>query len=287
MVQGGLTKSSNPGFERGGFRNHVVKMLSVIFPERGLGGVICCIDNLELLQESEIAKQKLEQLRDNLLQIQGLCWVLCGALGITYGVASSPRLDGYLHRPIELSEVDKSLASDILKSRISAYSRESDPYLPITQTSFDQLYEILKGNLRTVLSYTGNYCQAAADGKLPQGDAEKNAEFQAWLSSESEAAYEVARSALTPKTMEVFHIATSGTGTFSPSDYEKFDTTSMQALRPYIKSLEDVSLLQSVKDDKDQRRKTIQVTAKGWLVEHYVKKHQEVSPVPVVGPELT
>lgn len=270
VVQAGMQVNSNPGFERGGLRNSILNVLRQVFPEQGQGGVICCIDNLELLQESNKARHLMEQLRDVLLQVQGLCWVLCGALGITYGVASSPRLDGYLHRPIELKEMDKSFAPTILRSRIEVFADRTDPYLPINQSEFDLLYGVVRGNLRTVLSYTDNYCQAVADGTIPTSSAEKRERFFKWLDEEAKAAYTVARTALTPKTLRVFNKATSGAGTFSPGDFEAFGLTSMQTFRPYIKSLEDVSLVVSTQDDTDKRRKTIQVTAKGWLLDYYL-----------------
>jgi Cdc6-like AAA superfamily ATPase len=268
--QGGVSTTSNPGFERAGLRETILKCLEELFPNADQGGVICCIDNLELLQESSKARMLLEQLRDPLLQANGLCWVLCGALGITYGVVSSPRLDGYLHRPIELKEMDKSFAPAILRSRIEVFARVESPYLPINQSEFSDLYTIVRGNLRTVLSYSDNYCQAVADGVLPNTEEEKRDRFHQWLRNEAESSYEASRSVLTPRTIEVFQKATSESGTFSPGDFEEFKFGSMQAFRPYIKSLEDVSLVVSTQDDTDKRRKTIQVTAKGWLAAHYL-----------------
>ncbi|MDR3714364.1 MAG: AAA family ATPase [Puia sp.] len=270
LVQGGMTVNSNPGFERAGFRESILRVLAELFPDSGMGGVVCCIDNLELLQESSKARMLLEQLRDQLLQAQGLCWVLCGALGITYGVVSSPRLDGYLHRPIELKEMDKSFAPAILDSRIEAFASRPGPYLPINQSEFSDLYSIVRGNLRTVLSYSGNYCQVVADGVLPVTVKEKRERFFAWLNAEAQSAYDAARTVLTPRTLEVFNKATSESGTFSPGDYETFAFSSTQAFRPYIKSLEDVQLVVSTQDDTDKRRKTIQITPKGWLVDYYL-----------------
>ncbi len=42
----------------------------------------------------------------------------------------------------------------------------------------------------------------------------------------------------------------------------------MQVLRPKIVELEKIGLLVSTQDDTDKRRKTIQITPKGWLVAH-------------------
>ena len=115
-------QNTGQGFERSGLPKLVSDALSKIFPEENDGGVICCIDNLELLQTYAEAKRRIEELRDDLLQIRGLRWVLCGALGITYAFATSARLDGYLHRPIALPEIAPSHSDEILASRMSVFS---------------------------------------------------------------------------------------------------------------------------------------------------------------------
>jgi hypothetical protein len=55
-------------------------------------------------------------------------------------------------------------------------------------------------------------------------------------------------------------------GIFSPSDFEAFGFNSIPAFRPHIRDLESTGLVVSTQDDGDKRRKTIQVTPKGWLV---------------------
>jgi len=57
VLQGGMQVSLNtsPGFERSGFRKSVLDLLKQLFPNAADGGVVCCIDNLELLQESGLA----------------------------------------------------------------------------------------------------------------------------------------------------------------------------------------------------------------------------------------
>jgi hypothetical protein len=268
----GVQTSQNvgSGFERIGVRRLITEALRTLFPDESDGGVVCCIDNLELLQTSEDAKRRIEELRDELLQIQGLRWVLCGALGITYGFATSPRLDGYLHRPIVLKEVDKSFATEILTSRVQVFAARKETYLPILENDFDLLYTVLRGNLRNVLSYTDNYCQAVADGEAPTNPEEKHASFGKWLSGEAEAAHKVAKATLTPTTLTVFKLACDS-GAFAPGDFAAFGFETAQALRNYIKSLETVDLIVSVRDDKDKRRKTIQVTPKGWLVNYKIQ----------------
>lgn len=275
VVQGGRQAETNTGagFERSGFRKAVTTWLNRIFPSPREGGVICTIDNLELLQSSDEARRVLEQLRDELFNINGLRWVLCGSLGIIFGVVSSPRLEGYLHNPVEIGEIGHDSAREILASRLKAFRAKAEPYLPLTETAFEKLYTVLKGNIRSVLAQADNYCQWVADRELPDSHETKDVMFEAWLNEQAEAAYFAARQNLRPKAFEVFQKAT-GKVVFSPSDFEDFGFNSIPAFRPHVKDLEDAGALVSTQDEGDKRRKTIQVTPKGWLIEYYLKKQE-------------
>jgi hypothetical protein len=270
VVQGGAQRETNTGagYEQSGFRKAVTTWLETIFPTPESGGVICTIDNLELLQSSDAARDMLERLRDELFNIPGIRWVLCGSLGIIYGVVSSPRLEGYLHKPIEISEIGDSHAVEILKSRIDAYAG-SAYYIPLLPVHFEALYNILRGNLRSVLSYADDYCQWVMDRKQPGTDGEKEVYFQEWLSEQSGSAFTAVRQELRPKAMEVFGRACEKI-VFSPSDHNDFGFNSIPAFRPHIRDLESVGLLVSTQDEGDKRRKTIQVTPKGWMVKHHL-----------------
>jgi hypothetical protein len=278
VVQAGSQRETNTssGFERSGFRKWVFTWLEQVFPTSDSGGVICTIDNLELLQSSETARALLEQLRDELLNVRGIRWVLCGALGIVYGVVASPRLEGYLHKPIEVLGIDDQYAPEILTSRIATYALDPDScYLPLRSEDFARLYDLLQGNLRSVLSYADDYCQHVADrGVEPVTNEDKAVTFTAWLKGQCNDAYEAVRQELRPKALEVFDVAVRAQGVFSPSDFATFGFNSIAAFRPHIRDLEAVGLVVSTKDDGDKRRKTIQVTPKGWLVqEHLTRKN--------------
>lgn len=274
LIQGGKQQETNTGagFERSGLKKAVVAWLEQIFPDPDAGAVVCAIDNLELLQSSETARNKLEQLRDELFNLPGLRWVLCGSLGIIYGVVTSPRLDGYLHKPIEIAEIGGEHVSELLQSRIEGYAKtEAVPYLPLTENSFKRLYEVLRGNLRSVLNQADEYCRWMFDRITPADDAAKDREFDEWLATQAAETYEAAKGQLRPKPLEVFNLACERI-IFSPGDFAEFGFANMQAFRPHIRDLENVQLLVSTQDDSDKRRKTIQVTGHGWLVKHHLDR---------------
>ena len=160
-ISGGTTSETNTstGFERSGFRKAVTEWLLNIFPDVSDGGVVCVIDNLELLQSSEEARALVEQLRDTVFTVAGLRWVLCGALGIVYGVVASPRLDGYLQSPVQVGEVSEQHAEQILSNRLKAFAKPGcTPSPPLLSSDFAQLYKLLHGVLRSVLNLADDYC---------------------------------------------------------------------------------------------------------------------------------
>ncbi len=263
----GTDANTSSGFEQSGFKKIIQSWLEQIYPNGDGGGVVCILDNLELLQTTEAARALLEQLRDVLFTIPGLRWVLCGATGIMHSVAASPRLDGFLHAPIEISGLGQNSIGDVYLSRIKAFSIElANASLPITASDFDRLYTILNKNLRSLLSYADNYCMWVSERSVPLRDDERQRLFAQWLEEESGKILEASRSQLGDRAWEVFDNAVMLGGTFSPSDYQAFGCTSPQALRPQVKDLEEVHLLTSLREETDKRRKTIQVTPKGFLV---------------------
>lgn len=267
----GSQASESFGFERSGFRKTVELWLKEVFPSPAFGAVVCVIDNLELLQRSETARKLLEQLRDPILTIPGLRFVLCGATGITWSLASSPRLEGILHSPQEVSGVPTPLAATILESRRKAFAiDENATFLPVLANDFEKLYEILNKNLRALLHHVDDYCIWVSDRGQPQTDEQKHLAFLKWLGEQCRAIFDAANQNVTKRGWEIFDVAVSLGGAFSPNDYGKFGCASAQALRPFVKMLEEANLLQSWREDtQDKRRKSILVTARGLLVAHH------------------
>lgn len=266
-----IETNTGDGFTLSGFPAAVKNMLARVFPEESSGGVICVIDNLELLQTSEAARDLLEALRDELFNVQGLRWVLCGALGIVRGVTSSPRLDGMMFEPIDVKKIPEESVMQIYSSRVETFKEVDTPYLPIVSGSFLRLYRILLGNIRALLGHTDEYCQHVGEQDLhPESDADKQELFESWLYEKCRSAHDAAQATVGDRAWEVFTDAVVLDGLFAPSDFEHFRFNTSQAFRPHVKDLEDAGLVVSTKDEGDRRRKTIQITPKGWLVNNYL-----------------
>ena len=263
--------NTGEGYTLSGFPSTVKNILSRVFPGEGSGGIICVIDNLELLQTSEAARDLLEAHRDELFNEQGLRWVLCGALGIVRGVTSSPRLDGMMFDPIDVKKIPDESVGEIYTSRVEAFADSPDPYLPLVQSDFVRLYGILFGNIRALLGHTDEFCQFVSEQDLrPDSELEKQKLFKGWLEQKCRTAYDSARAVVGVRAWDVFADAVILEGLFAPSDFEHFGFNSSQAFRPHVKDLEDAGLVVSTKDEGDRRRKTIQITPRGWLVNHHL-----------------
>jgi hypothetical protein len=145
------------GFRDDGFQATIDGWLAECFPSRELGGFICLIDNLELLETSQAARRQLEALRDSMLNRPGLRWVLCGARGIVRSAASSARLHGVLSDPIELGPLSDAMVSEAINRRIKIFASHGEVYAPVNTDGFTHIYRVLNRNLRDALKYCEDY----------------------------------------------------------------------------------------------------------------------------------
>lgn len=266
----GSQTNDSAGFAASGLIKLVTQWLESIFPDDQTGGIVCVIDNLELLETSAVARRTIESLRDTLFTIKGIRWILCGAHGIINSVVSSQRLVGHLGQPLTVEPLQLAKAQDVFTARVSAFKDHArrDQYLPLLEDDFHKLYLIVNRNLRQSLAYANEYCLNVAEvDQMPSGDTEKAHRFNFWLKRRAGEIRDAVKSQLTPRAMLFFSDSINKMkGDFSPSDFEQLGFNSLPAMRPHVRNLEEVGLLQAEKDDGDQRRKTISVTGKGWLL---------------------
>jgi len=267
---GGGQTNDAMGYVESGFIKQVTQWLESIFPDRATGGVVCVIDNLELLETSEMARRTIEALRDTLFTICGIRWVLCGAHGIIHSVVASPRLVGYLGEPVSIKRLRLQQAQAVFDARTQVFKDhlKAKQYLPLLSDDFHNLYMILGENLRQSLASANAYCLSIAEhGSSPETDDAKRERFNTWLKSNAKAITSSIENQLGPTALKLLRdVATLMSGEFTPSDFLALGFNSIAALRPHVKGLEDVGLVETAKDESDQRRRTITVTGKGWLV---------------------
>lgn len=269
-IGGGVGTAPNltEGFSSLGFQNQVNLLLKRAFPSKKSGGVICVIDNLELLEKSKTAQRALEAMRDKVLSAHGIIWVICGARGIVRGVASSNRLQGYLSKPIDVKPLALDKLDGLIERRVDEYSihlGEADP--PVEQDGFVHIFKISNENLRTALKFCSDFSEWLLENDHKDiTPAAKLELLEVWLAEEADDFAAAVK--LTPKPLEIFEGIINQGGSISPSDHALFGYDKPEGMRQQIKTLEDAGLVDSTVDESDQRRRTISVTPKGWIVDY-------------------
>ncbi len=240
--------NDSAGFEREGFINVVQSWLQNIFPSYGSGGVVCVIDNLEILESASAARKTLEALRDTLFNQQGLRWVFCGASGILTGVTASARLQDYLLPLVELKPLAADDLGDVLEARINEYvPAGKEFYLPLGTTQLKNLYWVVNYNLRGLLSQADAYCEwivGLGDQKRPVSEEDKDSMFDNWLQATTKRNYDKARTQVEKDAWEILDVtfgsALKGSFTAANFSYIKsnsFLTISQETIAKHVSKL--------------------------------------------------
>lgn len=289
---GGATSrqlNTSAAFSDQGFEQLVRSWLEQIFTVQGNGGVVCVIDNLELLESGAQARRTLEVLRDRLFTVHGLRWVFCGANGVIHSLAASERLGSFLNTPvIDVAHVQTSALEPLFHARFREFSmiNEADAWnrLPLRLSDLQALYRIVNFNLRDLLALADEYCEDIhGKGVVLIDDEHKTRRFAKWLDAATVARYQVLLSRLPSDAWVILDLVMSDDfkGTFGIGDYESLNQNSRVGISrsTFEKRLRDLvknSLVSKTVDDEVQRkadgfsREVFNVTAKGALV-HYAR----------------
>lgn len=265
----GAASSTSPGFTDNGLIELVNSNLRNMFPSRAAGGFVGILDNMELLSTSKEARRRLEEMRDGVLSIPGIRWVLCGANGIVRSAVGSPRLTGRIADPLRLEPLQRTAVPEVIRRRISEYGNQIGvtPNPPVEPEGFLHLYRVLNNNLRIALKHAGEFTKWYDRNSAGGGSEDRLKLLEVWLTDQADA-YAADAGSLTERTWRVFDELIIFGGSCSPSEFEHFGFSSREAMRPYIKTLEDANLVISAIDEDDSRRRTIEITPNGWLVQY-------------------
>ncbi|GAB7549564.1 hypothetical protein [Cupriavidus sp. 8B] len=290
------------GFAQSGFDTLVKSCLSQIFATQGLGGVVCVIDNIELLETGENARKALEALRDRLFQVDGIRWVFCGANGVIHSLAGSPRLNAFLNTPVlNVANVKPASIIPLVNARLDEYStdvKKAEEELPVDLNDLELLYRIVNSNLRDFLGLADEYCESVQSGKPLRTTTTKKERFNRWLEKATKERYEALSNRLPPNAWVILDVAMSNVfqGIFGAGDYNSFNQNSTvnfaeSTFAKWLRSLVKLGLVSKEKDLEDSRsdkssandeddgepgafsRDVYTVTAKGALV-HYARRKQ-------------
>lgn len=281
---GGFTRSpsvnTSAGFSDLGFMQTIDEWLLQLFPSNRAGGFVCIIDNLELLETTQNARNLLEALRDTLLNRRGLRWILCGARGIVRTSASSPRLEGRLSEPMEVVPISDAFVSAAIERRIGLYGLNQHATAPVGTDSFQYLYDVLYRNLRNAFKYAEEFSfwlHSTYPSTGTRVTEDYDDLFQVWLTDIADKHHN--DTDVGNRAWAVFDHLAGNKGWCSPSDFASYGFNSTAAMRTHIRALERENLvITSLNDDSDKRRKTIMMTPRGWLVRY--ARNGYVPPTP-------
>lgn len=262
---GGTAKTNHEtyAFRRVGFRKKVTDLLEQMFPS---GGVLCVIDNLELMKSSEAARELVEVLRDRIFSLKGVRWVLCGASGVVRGVASSPRMVGWMHNPINVQNVDHEKAGDLYDARLSICAGGETKQLPISRSEFIELFEIMNGNTRFVLNEADDYCNYVFDCEFENNDPES---IDDWLVNDMDLLYADIFLEASPDDHYLFESACQ-LEIFKASDRFEMGVSEQSKFLEKIASLAKNGLITVSLDLEDIDQKVYELTAKAYKLQYFI-----------------
>ena len=293
--------NTSAGFTEQGFEQLVKQWLNQIFAVEGNGGVVCVIDNLELLESGVQARRTLEALRDRLFNVNGLRWVFCGANGVIHSLAASHRLGSFLNTPIlDVAHVKPTTLEPLLHARLHEFAMgdesEIEDRLPIRMADVRTLYQIVNFNLRDVLALADEYCEHLHSiGAKPATDADKQKRFVKWLDGATIQRYERLSSRLPADAWIILDLVMSDEfrGTFGIGDFNSLNQNSKVSIsrNTFEKRIKDLLKNQLISKTLDEdvrpaddgfKRDVFNVTAKGALV-HYARlvkqENQGIKPL--------
>lgn len=286
--------NNSHGYQNEGFEKTVRNWLKEIFYQRGSGGVVCVIDNIELLETASNARKNIEALRDRLFNVEGLRWVFCGANGVIHSLAASPRLSAFLNTPVvDVANIHPQYLEPLIDARIFEFAPHQDEaYLPINIEDMKWLYLILNHNLRDLLGLCDEYCENEFSlGKNNHTKEQRKSRFAKWLFKATTDRYNPLSSRLPKSSWAIIDAAMTNDfkGTFGVNDIDALiaasrESVSNEGFKKGLRELERHGLVTRLINGDDEsgsdefKRDVCTVTSKGALV-HYARflKHETTS----------
>lgn len=268
-LSGGHGEEGNTGegYTKSGFPTAIRALLASAF-EGQRGGIICILDNLELVESVGSARAALDHLRDRVFNLPNVRWVLCGSRGIV-SRARTERLSGVFHAPMKLEPLADATTVEAIHRRIEVYGDE-DSQPPVTPNGFAFLYSALNSNLREALSTSQQFAQwvhqqyVIINQEIP-APSELDALLEVWLFQRAETAYEDANS-VQPRNWRFFSELCEAGGRANAADWRDFGFGTQQQYGSAVTQLANVNLVVRETDPEDGTKKVFAVTALGRLV---------------------
>lgn len=151
-VSRGKVVNTGFGFEESGLSRLVREALKGAFPDDELGALVACIDDVELCGSPAQVQQFLSEIREPLLTLEGVKWVIVGAEDVLGGAAGHPRLTGVMSGSRRIPQLSEAMAEAVVEKRIDLYHFGAEVSVPVDGPGFARLYEVSGRHLRGAFS---------------------------------------------------------------------------------------------------------------------------------------
>lgn len=266
----GRQANSTKGFEESGFPVFVRNLMTEIFRGGQRGGIICVLDNLEIVKKSGDARDGLDALRDRLFNIPEVRWVLCGARGVL-ARARTPRLSGIFMAPENVPPLLDDEVAGAIRLRIEEFGSEKMK-IPLAPENFEFIYTILNRNLRDSMSWSQSFAHWLIDEypelDFPHSVTEMKEVLVDWLAGRARESYEQIKD-VRPRSWSYFTDLCNAGGIGYVDEYRKFKFGRRDALNRSMSELLDANLTVKEVDPEDPNREMHTVTAAGYLLDFY------------------
>ncbi|MFC3530917.1 hypothetical protein ACFOLG_01845 [Vogesella facilis] len=275
---GGFDKSkslnTHPAHGKTAFIGTIKSWLDTLFPQRN-SFIICVIDNFELMDEAEKLIEFFEKKRDTLLNQKGLKFVLCGANNSVLKL-NTAWLKAFIDNTIEVPSINIANAAKIYETRTEKFAKPSS-YIPINETEFIDLANLIKVNTRDLLGEAENFCQyidlkSIAGEPLPKSAIDKSQKYKEWIILQTNEALKAIGKRITKNCWRILNIASTPTmdGTFKSGDYELFNIP-QGSYSNVINTLKDLKLVEERNDEEHKKKRIYTLTPKAYYILHASK----------------
>lgn len=138
----------------------------------------------------------------------------------------------------------------------------------VDPASFRHLYDVCNHNLRDSLKYAQSFSVWLDISGEVDNISDYPQLLEVWLAHQAE---EVTQSiSLQPRAWKLFDDLAAAGGSCAPSDNKLYGFNTPQQMRTNFVALERANLIKAEIDEDDLRRRTVNLTDKGWVV-HYAR----------------
>ena len=177
---------------------------------------------------------------------------------------------------MQLGPLPRDASIDLIRRRIE-YFGQTDSYAPVPPRAFEYLYGALHNNLRDALAYAQMfadwlYGEYLAEGKDLPPKEDRQGLLEAWLASQSDDAYAVAK--VQRRVWQFFDDLAQGGGRCGAGEWSEYGFSTQQQMVRAVTDLVAGNLVVREVDPDNASRSLATITPVGWLVYFHRNRYE-------------